>query len=215
MEASARSVLWLGGAPCAGKSSIAQQLGDRFALDVVHIDDSFDACTSRLDTDRHPALSTWMGLSWNQRWARPPELLLGEVVSCYREHLGFVLEHLDTRTGVGRRTLVEGSAILPADIVPTLGSAADATWLVPTPGFQKQHYALRPWVGGIVRQCSDPTGAFERWMGRDAGFAQWLMREVRSVGLTYITVDGSRGIDEIAEVVAQHFGLIDSERLGG
>jgi hypothetical protein len=215
METSTRSVWWLGGAPCAGKSSIARKLGEWFALDLVHIDDSFDTCASKLDAARHPALSRWTALSWDQRWARPPDVLLGEVVACYREHLGFVLEDVAGRAAGGRHTLVEGSAVLPGDVAPMLGSRAEAVWLVPTREFQAQHYAQRPWVDGIVRQCADPSGAFERWMARDERFAGWLTQEVRGLGLTYIGVDGGRGVTEMAEVVARHFGLIGSEEVAG
>jgi shikimate kinase len=58
-----RSVLWLGGPPCAGKSSVARLLAERFALDVVHVDDTIDACIAQLDPERHPALTGWMALS--------------------------------------------------------------------------------------------------------------------------------------------------------
>jgi hypothetical protein len=211
METSARPVLWLGGAPCAGKSTIARRLGERFALDVVHIDDTFDACASELDTARHPALSGWMAQTWTERWDRPPDVLLAEVVGCYREHLGFVVEQVAKRGGAGRRTLVEGSAVLPADVAPLLGRRAEAVWLLPTAEFQARHYAQRPWVEGIVRQCADPGGAFERWMARDQRFARWLRREVRDAGLTSISVDDGRGPDEMAQVVAQHFGLVDTD----
>jgi hypothetical protein len=99
-----------------------------------------------------------------------------------------------SRTAQGRRLLVEGSVILPADVAPTLASPADALWLVPTRAFQAQHYALRPWSGGVLRGCADPAAAFGRWMERDAWFAAWLENEVRGLGLVWIEVDGSRSV---------------------
>jgi len=179
MKTSDPPIVWLGGAPCAGKSSVARTLSERFALDILHIDDSFGACASQRDAARHPALSRWMALSWNERWSRSPDPLLAEVIACYHEHLCFVLEDLRTRDLGGRQTLVEGSAVLARDIAPMLGSRAEGVWLVPTAEFQAQHYAQRPWVDGILQQCADPGGAFERWMGRDARFAEWLAYEVQ------------------------------------
>jgi hypothetical protein len=202
-----RALLWLGGAPCAGKSSVARLLGDQFSIDVHHVDDSFDACTSQVDEFRHPALSAWMASDWNRRWMLPPEVLLRQVVSCYREHLGFVLEQLRARAASGGLTLVEGSAILPAEIAPWLTGETDAIWLVPTTEFQAQRFGLRAWVAGILQECSDPAGAFERWMARDALFARWLAREVQEWGLACIEVDGSQDVDEVAGAVAVHFGL--------
>jgi len=212
---SVRSVLWLGGAPCAGKSSVARLLCERFALDVVHVDDTIDAFMAQLDPERQPALSGWMALSWDERWARPPEALVDEVVACYREHLGFVREQVLSRAGQDRPALVEGSAILPADVARTLASPADALWLVPTRAFQAHHYALRPWVGGVLRECADPVAAFERWMERDARFAAWLEDEVRALGLACLAVDGSRSVEEVAGVVAERFGLVGGGESGG
>jgi hypothetical protein len=194
---------------------VADLLGERFGLDVVHVDDTFDAFIAQLDPLRHPALSGWMALSWDERWTRPPEVLLDEVVACYREHLGFVRTLALTRAGRGRPVLVEGSVILPADVAPTLASPADALWLVPTRAFQAHHYALRPWIGGVLRECADPAGAFGRWMERDARFAAWLDDEVRARGLACIAVDGSRSVDEVAGVVAERFGLVGGGEAGG
>lgn len=44
-------------------------------------------------------------------------------------------------------------------------------------------------------------------MERDARFAAWLADEVRMPGLACIEVDGSRGVEEVAGVVAERFGL--------
>lgn len=204
---SMRSVLWLGGAPCAGKSSVARLLGERFGLDVVHVDDTFDAFVAELDPVRHPALSGWIALSWDERWGRSPEVLLDEVVACYREHLGFVREQVLARAGRGRPVLVEGSVVLPSDVAPTLGSPSDALWLVPTRAIQAHHYAQRPWIGGVLEECADPAAAFGRWIERDARFAAWLEDEVRKLGLACIVVDGSQSVEEVAGVVAGWFGL--------
>lgn len=101
-----------------------------------------------------------MALSWDGRRTRPTEVLFDEVVACYREHLGFVREPARSRTGQGRRVLVGGSVILPADVAPTLASPEDALWLVPTRAFQARLAALRPWIGGVLGRCADPAAAF-------------------------------------------------------
>lgn len=78
---------------------MARRLGERFGRDVVHVDDTVDAFVAQFDPASHPALSGWMTLSWDERWARQPDVLLGEVVACYREHLGFVREQVPPRVG--------------------------------------------------------------------------------------------------------------------
>jgi broad-specificity NMP kinase len=38
----ANSVFWLGGSPCAGKSSISERLASDFGLDIYHVDEAFE-----------------------------------------------------------------------------------------------------------------------------------------------------------------------------
>jgi hypothetical protein len=201
------STLWLGGAPCAGKSSIAELLGGRFEIDLLHVDETFDHYAGLLDQARHPALARWVSSSWSTRWAGSPEVLCDDVIACYREHLGFILDDVGSQPPTRRRTLVEGSAVLPAEIASVLTTRAQAIWLIPTPEFQARHYARREWVRDILGQCPEPTAAFARWMGRDAAFARWLREEVRCRGFAWVEVDDATSIEEVADLVARHFSL--------
>ncbi len=72
------NVFWLGGSPCAGKSSISEIIASRFGLDVCHVDETFEAHEQRCDPLRHPALTKWSKSSWNQRWMQPVESLVQE-----------------------------------------------------------------------------------------------------------------------------------------
>jgi adenylylsulfate kinase-like enzyme len=35
-------ILWMGGSPCSGKTSIADLLADQYSLVVYHVDEMFD-----------------------------------------------------------------------------------------------------------------------------------------------------------------------------
>ncbi len=63
-------------------------------------------------------------------------------------------------------------------------------WLIPGAHFQREHYARRPWVEGILRQCADPAHAFDNWMARDAGFEEEVARDTAARGLerTAVTI---------------------------
>ena len=201
------AILWLGGAPCAGKSSVAEILVSRFDIDVYHVDEAFNTQVSRLDERAQPALLRWMTSSWDERWIRPPEVLLADVIECYREHVSFILEDLRTLVSNSPRVLVEGTALLPDSIAPLLTSYERGIWLIPTQPFQEHNYARRMWVDGILRQCADPQVAFRNWMRRDAAFARWVARQAHNRGLTSIEIDGSRSIEQIADSVARQFVL--------
>jgi len=89
-------VFWLGGSPCAGKSSVSEVLARRFALDVYHVDEAFDRHARGLDPARQPALAAWCASSWEERWMRPPGDLLRNVIACYGEHFALILKDILT-----------------------------------------------------------------------------------------------------------------------
>jgi 2-phosphoglycerate kinase len=199
-------VFWLGGSPCAGKSSISEIIASRFDLDVYHSDEAFEAHAQRLDPLRHPALTKWSKSSWNQRWMQPVENLVQEVIACYREHFTLVLEDIFSLPK-RKSLLVEGTALLPAQVVSVLSRQSRAIWLIPTADFQREHYSRRHWVRGILAQCSKPEEAFNNWMERDIRFAQWIEAEASATHLSLLRVDGNRTIEQNAEAVARHFQL--------
>jgi 2-phosphoglycerate kinase len=202
-----KNVFWLGGAPCAGKSSLSEFLAERFELDLYHVDDAFELHAQRFDPTCHPALTRWCAATWNERWTRPVSSLLREVIACYAEHFALILG--DIRTASKQKTiLVEGSALLPKQVARVLASRNHAIWMIPSGDFQREHYAKREWVRGIIEQCDNPQAAFQNWMERDVEFAQWLSAEVNVLELGLLTVDGERTVEENAMIVASHFGLI-------
>jgi len=202
-----KDVFWLGGSPCAGKSSISEIVASRFGLKVYHVDEAFEARAQSFDPLRHPALAKWSESSWNQRWMQPVESLVQEVIACYHEHFTLVLEEL--RSLPKREPLlVEGTALLPAQVAGVLSCQRRAIWLIPNADFQWQHYRRREWVRGILAQCSEPEKAFHNWMERDIRFAQWIEAETRVTHLSSIKVDGNRTIEQNAEAVARHFQLL-------
>ena len=61
-------VLWLGGTPCSGKSSVAQQLIAQHAVQLYHYDRYEQAYLARRDPARHPAFCADAALTMDERW---------------------------------------------------------------------------------------------------------------------------------------------------
>jgi 2-phosphoglycerate kinase len=200
------NVFWLGGSPCAGKSSISEVIASRFGLEVYHVDQAFDVHASRFDTIRHPTLTKWSESSWDQRWMQPVDSLVHEVIACYEEHFTLILE--DVCSFPKRPLLVEGTALLPRRVAGVLSRQSRALWVIPTADFQRTHYSDRGWVQPIVAQCSYPEEAFHNWMERDIRFAKWIQTETSALGLPLLTIDGRQTIKETVEVVARQFQLV-------
>ena len=199
-------VLWLGGSPCAGKSAVSEVLARRFDLDVYHVDEAFDSHVRGLDPAQQPALAAWCASSWEQRWMRPPDDLLRDVIACYGEHFALILK--DILMTPGRKLLlVEGAALLPKRVAGLLPKRGHALWMIPSADFQREHYSKRPWVRGVVEQCRHPEAAFGNWMERDARFAEWVEAEASALNLQVLKVGGRQTVEENAAAVAAHYQL--------
>jgi 2-phosphoglycerate kinase len=204
MAASDGKVFWLGGSPCSGKSSIARILADRFDVDVYHVDEAFETHAQNLDSIRQPALTKWCKSSWDERWMRPVDDLVKEVIACYAEHFALIREDIQARPK-RRSLLVEGTALLPRLVASMLTERSHAIWIIPSADFQQAHYAEREWARHIVSQCSDPEVAFDNWMERDIRFAAWIESEAKALDLAVLRVDGNRTLEQNAKAVAKQF----------
>ena len=79
--------------------------------------------------------------------------------------------------------------------------------ITPTEEFQITHYRKREFVPLVLEGCSDKETAFRNWMDRDILFAQEVQRQCRKEKYVSVINDGTMKIDELAGLVAAHFGL--------
>jgi 2-phosphoglycerate kinase len=200
-------VYWLGGSPCAGKSSMAEILVEQVGLTRYSVDAELDRHVPHLTPDRFPILSRWThDPVWDDLWMRPHAELLADVIGAYREHCELVYADV-AALPTDRPVLVEGTCLLPTVVRAWQASPRHGLWVTPSEPFQRTHYPQRgAWVQWILNQCSDPAQAFANWMDRDVAFARWVERTCAEQGLTVLSVDGSVSIAVMAQRVADHFG---------
>jgi hypothetical protein len=200
-------VVWIGGSPCAGKSSIADALAARHGLRLYRCDDAYDRHLRRADPARHPLMIWTRGASWDEIWGRPVAHQVREEFQFYHEEFDMIVDDL-LAMPADRPILAEGAALLPECVRPFLARPRQAVWIVPTEAFQRAHYPARGvWVEEVLRQCRAPAAAFERWMARDARFARLVARQAARNDMPVIRVDGGLPIDQMTEVVERHLGL--------
>ncbi|MEO7859571.1 MAG: hypothetical protein ABIU05_03865 [Nitrospirales bacterium] len=199
-------ILWVGGSPCAGKSSIAHLLAQQYNLQTYSCDDHYEAHLKRATPDKHPLMSNAAGMTWDEVWMRPVDVLVTHELAFYREEFELVIEDL-LAMPLSTPIIAEGASLLPECIAPILSHPNKAIWVVPTEEFQLKEYARREWVEDILSQCRDPQQAWQNWMGRDVGFARVVAEHATAQGLRVIEVDGSQSIEEHAKMVAEHFRL--------
>ena len=199
-------IYWLGGSPCSGKSTIAERLTLQYNLTYFRCDDSLTAHIASSDPRHQPTLARLRTMTSDEIWLEPVAAQVERVIAIYREEFSLLLAELQA-LHTGRPILAEGAALMPELVRQDPTWAAHAVWMVPTPAFQREHYRQRPWVAGVLQDCSDPVQAFANWMARDEAFATYVTKTATAAGLPLLQVDGSRTIDDNAIWVATQLGL--------
>jgi hypothetical protein len=201
------NLYWIGGSPCAGKSSVADGIVEAHGLSTYSCDDAFERHRTQITPDRFPVFHRLLCATVEEVWIqRSVEQQVDEELQLYREEFPLILD--DFRAiPADRPVIAEGAALLP-DLLEQLKIPRNrAIWIVPTEEFQREHYSRREWRHDVVRETSDPSKAWENWMARDARFAQAVCEEAQLLGYCVLTTDGSRSIKDTMCVVEEHFRL--------
>lgn len=99
--------------------------------------------------------------------------------------------------------VAEGTPLLPWLIADRLASRDHAVWLAPTPEFRRARLVERP--GTEWKRSSDPPRALENRILREHAVGERIERDARERGLHVLSVDGSRGIPELASAIEEVF----------
>ncbi|MBN1877636.1 MAG: hypothetical protein JXA33_25660 [Anaerolineae bacterium] len=214
-------VFWMGGSPCAGKSTWADRLAKWYSVPpgngaplrngvaVYHVDDAFRRHLKYFTPEAQPTLYHWTHTPWEDLWMQSDEALLEQAIAAYTEHFSLIVQDL-LETDPTVPLLAEGTALLPDCVAPLLVNQGNAIWIVPSEDFQRQQYAQRNFAQGILSTCRNPDQAFQNWMNRDANFARWVVARARVLGLHLFVNDGSRSVEVNVAQIADYFHLRQS-----
>jgi adenylate kinase family enzyme len=206
-----QQIYWLGGSPCAGKTTISHIIAQEFGWQTYHIDREVESYLARADSQKQPHLSAYKEMGLKRFLLQAAQVQLDMVLGMSQEQYQFILEDL-AKFEEGTTILVEGANLHPQDVASVLPSTSHALWLVPTEEFQLEVYPKRgTWVQDVLRNFEDDTrvDVFEQWMERDAMMARWMEKAASDLGIRVITVDGSASLLDNAETVMKHFGLLE------
>ena len=201
-----RNVYWMGGSPCAGKSTICERLAEKYSLNYYCVDSHYEAHLARADAVRHPNVVRLRSITWNDVFLRPVQDLLRDEIAFYHEVIELIVEDL-RRLPSDQPVVAEGAALLPELVAPYLPDIQHGLWVVPTETFQREHYSKRPWIHAILAETRDPAQAFENWMCRDARFAEYVRAGCAERGFEVIVVDGEAGLEENLRRAEAHLGF--------
>lgn len=153
------NIYYIGGSPCAGKSSVAEILSRRYGLYYFKVDDFLDRYMQAGARRGCSVCRKAAGMNAEQIWMREPILQCRDEFDIYREI------------------------------------------------FEFSHYRKRDFVALVLEGCSDKETAFLNWMDRDILFAQEVRRQCHNENYVSVVNDGNMDLDELAGLVAAHFGL--------
>jgi dephospho-CoA kinase len=193
---------FIGGSPCAGKSTICDLLADRHGWQTYHCDEHYDTHLERAKPDS--ILAKFRGMGWKEAFTtRSLETMVHDELEANRELGVFALEDLNA---IDSPVIAEGMAFMP-ELLVKLEPRVKAVYLIPTESFQREHYAKREWAQRLIATTDDPKAVFERWMARDAANAQTISDQARAFNFPVLEVDGRLSVLEVSAWVETQFGF--------
>ncbi len=198
-----KRVLFIGGSPCSGKSTVAERISKEYGACYFKIDDYLDEFVNVAAQKGYPACKNCVTMTPDEIWMREPSIQCKEEFLIYDEISESVFEHLNK---VDADFIVTEGAGYTPNVMMKYGRKEYIS-IVPTPDFQISHYKQREWVSYILKDCSDPQQAFHNWMERDILFAKQVKSECEKNAVPCIVNDGCRSQDEMFGYVKELFDL--------
>ncbi len=200
------NVLYIGGSPCSGKSTVTEMISKKYGFYYFKVDDFLDEYMMKGKVRSKPICSKLHDMTPEQIWMRSPEEQCVEEIQIYREIFEFILADLSKINSEGT-IITEGAALLPELMDQITVDKKQYISITPTADFQVSHYKERPWVPHILEGCQDKEKAFENWMNRDILFAREVEKQCRKTGYGSLVNDGTRQPVEIFDLVCDNFKL--------
>jgi len=200
------NIYYIGGSPCSGKSTIAELIAKKYGFCYFKVDDFLEKYMGLGAEKGYEICSKQSKLSFEQIFMQNSELLCEEELQTYCEMYEFIkadLQAISSEKGI----IAEGAAFLPK--LMKQDNILDSRYIciTPTKEFQVEHYRKREWLPYILDGCSDKEKVFQNWMDRDALFAEDVRQQCKALDYKSIVTDGAVSIEEMLQMVCEHFGF--------
>jgi len=202
-------VLWIGGGPQAGKTTLSRLLAGKWDLKIYNLDWHAVREHALPEHALRPgsAARAFTRLSMDERWAAPSAVeILERSIAVWQEGFALVLEDLlampDSRTIVA-----EGPGAFPWRVAPLLSSPRQAIFLVPTRE-RRDVVAIRRWGSGQLERFPgivDRERALINVSARDALLDARIASSCAELGLRCERLDGSLDLDASLALLEDHF----------
>lgn len=189
------NVLWIGGSPCSGKSSIAEKIVENHDFEYYKCDDFLDEYIKIGCKKNIAIMRKFNSMDLDQTWLiREIDEQVDDEIMFYMEAFEIIADEI-TEKYQNKKVIVEGTAILPHLIKSKNINLNKYICIVSTREFQIKEYSKREWVQRYLNGCSDPEQAFKNWMERDIQFANNIKKVALKENMNLIIEDGSEDIE--------------------
>jgi hypothetical protein len=200
-------VLWIGGAPNVGKTTLSRLLAGKYDLKIYN-SDWHHVREHRGRPGGVPA--GWKELSMDERWLHPsPRDLAERELANWTARFPLVVEDLRALPDV-RPIVAEGPSLFPWCVVSLIRSAHQAIFLLPTPEYRERVLGRRnrdtPASQRTDGMTSDPERARRNIAERDALLSERIAASCDELGLRWVRIDGSLDLDDSVALLEAHFG---------
>ena len=198
-------VLWIGGGPQVGKTTLSRLLAGKYDLKIYDLDwhDTHDE--RRRGGGRRAAFAK---LSMDERWALPePDALVERSIAVWTELFEFTLEDL-LAARHSRPVLAEGPGAFPWLVAPLIRSPRQAIFLVPSAAWRERVAERRHGPGQVERfgtELRDRERALANTRARDAVIDARITSSCRELGLRCESMDESLDLDASLALIEDHF----------
>jgi hypothetical protein len=196
-------ILFIGGSPCSGKSTLAEMISRDYGAYFYKVDDFLEEFTGKAAESESSICRKVLSMTPEEIWMRDPAIQCEEEFLIYDEIAPLVFEKLKQ---IDADFIVTEAAAYTPNVMKRL-EEKEYISIIPSPDFQISHYKDRDWVRFVLEGCSDRDKAFENWMQREILFAKQVRRECEETGIPCIVNDGSETVDELYDIVRELFHL--------
>ena len=185
-----KHVLWIGGPPGSGKSTVASVLARRHGLRLYSADTHTWTHRDRALAAGSAPAQRWESMTATERWEQstPEEML---EMSLHRERGAMVIDDLEALP-TAPLIVAEGSTLPASAVTCGIADRSRAVWLIPSGEFHRAQLAGRETTVGHAQLY--------------LLLRETIEREARDHGAPILPVDGSRGVAGTANVVERLFG---------
>lgn len=197
-------VLWIGGPPDAGKTTVARLLAKRHKLRIYQYDKSGLRHYKQLA--RHePKYQAFLEASFEEWWVKPePEEAWQWLQQTAWDRFPLVVR--DLMELPGRLPIVaEGIGLLPNLVGTVISSRRQAIWLAPTAAFMADAMRRRRKLR-YGRPVSDTEEARSKMLALGKLAADDVKHQARAKGFELIEIDGGLSPEAVSSLIKYHFG---------